>query len=360
MEKENSNALAEVNPQFFKSLIHEIRGTLVMLDADLAAIYGYSTKAFNQQISRNIERFDEEDFMFQLNEEETRSLRFDFSTSNEDDSSENLKSQIVTSNRGGRRYAPYAFTEQGVYMLMAVLKGPKAVKQSKALMRLFRQMKDYIVQNQSLLGEREYLQLSMQTTENVREIMGLRASLNKLDDKVAKMADEMGQVVTKSQLANVLLDFGEPAVRRGWLILNGQPVESDLAYKQIYSSAKQSIILIDDYINLKTLALVRDVPEGVSVTVLSDNAHGYLHEHEVEDFRKEFPDLKLTILFDGGIFHDRYIVLDYGTEKAVFYHCGSSSKDGGNKVMSITLIEDSEVYYPLIDRALKNTPLKLK
>ena len=105
MEKEISNALAEVNPQFFKSLIHEIRGTLVMLDADLAAIYGYSTKAFNQQISRNIERFDEEDFMFQLNEEETRSLRFDFSTSNEDDSSENLKSQIVTSNRGGRRYA---------------------------------------------------------------------------------------------------------------------------------------------------------------------------------------------------------------------------------------------------------------
>lgn len=245
-------------------------------------------------------------------------------------------------------------------MLMTVLKGPLAVKQSKALMRLFKQMKDYIVQNQSLLGEREYLQLSMQTTENVREIMGLRASLNKLDEKVAKLADEMGQVVTKSQLANVLLDFGEPAVRRGWLILNGQPVESDLAYKQIYSSAKQSVILIDDYINLKTLSLVRDVPASVCVTVLSDNVHDYLHAHEVEDFRKEFPNLRLTILSDGGIFHDRYIVLDYGTDDAVFYHCGSSSKDGGNKVMSITLIEDSEVYYPLIDRALKNPPLKLK
>lgn len=344
MEKEISNALVEVNPQLIKNLIYEFRGTLVMLDADLAAIYGYSTGQFNLQVKHNIERFDEEDLMFQLTEEEFR----------------NLKLKISTSRWGGTRKRPYAFTEQGIYMLMSVLKGPLAVKQSKALVRLFKQMKDYIVQNQLLLGEREYLQLSMQTTENVREIMGLRASLNKLDDKVAKMADEMGEMVTKSQLANVLLDFGDPAVRRGWLILNGQPVESDLAYKQIYSSAKQSIILIDDYISLKTLSLVRDVPTSVSLTILSDNKRNYLRAHEVEDFRKEFPDLKLTFLSDGGIFHDRYIVLDYGTENAVFYHCGSSSKDGGNKVMSITLIEDSVVYYPLIDRAMKNPPLDFK
>lgn len=340
----NSNAMAEVSPQFFKGLIHEFRGTLVMLDADLAAIYGYSTKQFNLQVKRNFERFNEEDLMFQLSADEANSLRF----------------QIATSNRGGRKYAPYAFTEQGVYMLMSVLRGPLAVRQSKALVRLFKQMKDYIVQNQPLLGQREFLQLSMQTTENVREIMGLRDSLNRLDDKVAKMADEMGQVVTQSQLANVLLDFGKPAVRRGWLILNGQPVESDLAYRQIYETAQSSIIIIDDYISLKTLALVRNVPSSVRVTVLSDNTHDRLHAHEVDDFRKEFPDLKLTILSDGGIFHDRYIIIDYGSANARFYHCGASSKDGGNKVMSIDLIADSEVYFPLIDSALKNPPLKLK
>ena len=344
MEKNDSIAIAEINPQLLKGLIHEFRGTMVMLDADLASIYGYSTKAFNQQISRNAERFNEEDLMFQLTDEEANSLR----------------SQFVTTNRGGRKYAPYAFTEQGVYMLMSILRGPLAVRQSKALVRLFKQMKDYIVQNQPLLGQREFLQLSLQTTENVREIMGLRDTLNKLDDKVAKMADEMGQMVTQSQLANVLLDFSKPAVRRGWLILNGQPVESDLAYKQIYETAKLSIIIIDDYISLKTLDMVRDVPSHVSVTVLSDNAHDKLHAHEVDDFRKEFPNLKLTILSDSGIFHDRYIIIDYGAANTRFYHCGASSKDGGNKVMSIELIADSDVYYPLIDRALKNPPLKLK
>lgn len=345
MEKNDSNtAIAEVNPQLLKSLIYEFRGTMVMLDADLAAIYGYSTKAFNQQIKNNIERFNENDLMFQLTEDEVISLR----------------SKFLTSNRGGRKYAPYAFTEQGVYMLMSILRGPLAVRQSKALVRLFKQMKDYIVQNQPLLGQREFLQLSLQTTENVREIMGLRDSLNRLDDRVAKMADEMGHVVTQSQLANILLDFSEPAVRRGWLILNGQPVESDLAYKQIYETAKFSIIMIDDYISLKTLDMVRDVPSHVSVTVLSDNVHDKLHAFEVDDFRKEFPNLKLTILSDGGIFHDRYIIIDYGTDVARFYHCGASSKDGGNKVMSIDLIADSNVYYPLIDRALKNPPLKLK
>lgn len=78
--------------------------------------------------------------------------------------------------------------------------------------------------------------------------------------------------------------------------------------------------------------MVRDVPSHVSVTVLSD----------------------------GGIFHDRYIIIDYGAANTRFYHCGASSKDGGNKVMSIELIADSDVYYPLIDRALKNPPLKLK
>lgn len=90
MEREISNALAEVNPQLFKSLIHEFRGTLVMLDADLAAIYGYSTSTFNLQVKRNIERFDEEDLMFQLTEEEFRTLMLQNEISSvEQDSSKN-------------------------------------------------------------------------------------------------------------------------------------------------------------------------------------------------------------------------------------------------------------------------------
>lgn len=73
----------------------------------------------------------------------------------------------MTSSWGGKRYLPYAFTEQGIYMLMTVLKGDLAVQQSKALIRTFKQMKDYIIENQNLIGEREYLQLSMQVSDNI-------------------------------------------------------------------------------------------------------------------------------------------------------------------------------------------------
>ena len=98
-----------------------------MLDADLAEIYGYSTGAFNQQVKNNIEKFDD-DFRFQITQTE-------FS---------GLISKFLISNRGGTRKMPYAFTEQGIYMLMTVLKGEQATAQSKALIRLFKQMKDYI------------------------------------------------------------------------------------------------------------------------------------------------------------------------------------------------------------------------
>ena len=135
-----AGAVAPKKPEFslidedlLKSRIYTIRGVKVMLDADLAEIYGYSTKSFNQQVKNNIERF-AEDFRFQLKEAEIISLS---------------RSKILTSMqtkgvKGGRSYKPFAFTEQGIYMLMTVLKGDLAVQQSMALIRLFKQMKDYI------------------------------------------------------------------------------------------------------------------------------------------------------------------------------------------------------------------------
>ncbi|MCS3157198.1 ORF6N domain-containing protein [Phocaeicola dorei] len=232
----------EVNAEYLKGFIYHIRGVRVMLDMDLAKIYGYSTKDFNRQVKNNIEKF-EQDFMFQLTDEECEILRCKNSTS----------------SWGGRRYNPYAFTEQGIYMLMTVLKGELATKQSKALIRIFKQMKDYIVDNQPLLGQREYLQLSLQTTRNTQDLLDLRNSLSAIDDKVANIIDTLGNVVTKSELANVMLDFSNPTVRRGWLILNGQPVESDLAYQQIYATAKKTIFVVDNYIGLKTLVLLKEV-----------------------------------------------------------------------------------------------------
>ena len=314
-----------------------------MFDADLAKIYGYSTKDFNRQVKNNIEKF-EQDFMFQLTDEECEILRCKNSTS----------------SWGGRRYNPYAFTEQGIYMLMTVLKGELATKQSKALIRIFKQMKDYIIDNQSLLGQREYLQLSLQTTQNTQDLLDLRKSLSAVDDKVASIIDTLGNVVTKSELANVMLDFSNPTVRRGWLILNGQPVESDLAYRQIYSTAKKMIFVVDNYIGLKTLVLLKDVPANVKITIFSDNIGNRLHQAEFNDFCREYPNVSVSLQTSGCIFHDRYIVVDYQAANEQVYHCGASSKDGGNKVTTITAVTDGGIYHSVIDQLLSNPVLILR
>lgn len=120
----------EIDEELLQSKLYGIRGYKVMLDADLAEIYGYETKAFNQQVKRNLERFDN-DMMFQLSDNE---LEF-------------LRSQFVTANISSMaRTNPYVFTEQGIYMLMTILKGDLTVHQSKALVRTFKRMKDYITE----------------------------------------------------------------------------------------------------------------------------------------------------------------------------------------------------------------------
>ncbi len=333
----------EINAEHLKGHIYDIRGVRVMLDMDLADVYGYSTKDFNRQVRNNIEKF-EQDFMFRLSDEEWEILRCKNSAS----------------SWGGRRYNPFAFTEQGIYMLMTVLKGSLATRQSKALIRIFKQMKDYIVDNQPLLGQREYLQLSLQTAQNTRDLFDLRNSLSSIDDKVAGIIDSLGNVVTKSELASVMLDFSNPAVRRGWLILNGQPVESDLAYRQIYATAKKTIFVVDNYIGLKTLVLLKDVPANVDVTIFSDNTDNRLHKAEFNDFCREYPYVSLSLQTSGGIFHDRYIVIDYQTADEQIYHCGASSKDGGKKVTTITAVAEGDIYHPVIDRLLANRPLMLR
>ena len=210
----------------------------------------------------NIEKFDE-DFRFQLTKDEWEFLRSKFSTSKSETDS------------GGRRYLPFAFTEQGIYMLMTVLKGELAIKQSKALIRTFKQMKDYIVENQGLIGQREFLQLSMQITSNVVEMQDLRRDLIDVEDKVAGLVDSLNNVVHKSELSDLILDLSNPQLKYGFLLLNGQPIEANLAYKDIYSIAKKSIYIIDNYIGVKTLVLLKDVPSSVEVIIFSDNIASY-------------------------------------------------------------------------------------
>ena len=236
MEKmDKKDEIMLVNQESLAEKICIIRGQKVMLDFELAEIYGYETKRFNEQVKNNIEKFDD-DFRFQLTKEEWENLRSKISTS---------KSEIGS---GGRRYLPYVFSEAGIYMLMTVLKGELAVKQSKALIRTFKQMKDYIVENQGLIGQREFLQLSMQITSNVVEMQDLRRDLMNVEDKVAGLVDNLGNVVHKSELSELILDLSNPQLRYGFLLLNGEPIEANLAYKDIYSIAKKSIYIVDNYI----------------------------------------------------------------------------------------------------------------
>ena len=271
----------------------------------------------------------------------------------------------LTLNRGtGRgsniKYNPYAFTEQGIYMLMTVLKGELAVKQSRALIRTFKQMKDYIVENQGLIGQREFLQLSMQITNNVVEKQDLRRDLINVEDKVAGLVDNLGNVVHKSELSELILDLNNPQLKYGFLLLNGQPIEANLAYKDIYSIAKKSIYIVDNYIGVKTLVLLKDVPSSVEVIIFSDNIGKGLHTLEYQDFCQEYPFRKIKFQKSGGESHDRYIFIDWNTDKQRIYHCGASSKDAGQRITSITEVVDQMIYTGIINNLLKNPVLKLR
>lgn len=337
-----------INEETIRDKIYTIRGQKVMLDTDLSRIYGYSTKAFNQQVKRNIERFPE-DFMFELTDEETLEIS---------------RSQFVTLNEGvGRghniKYNPHVFTEQGIYMLMTVLKGDLAVHQSIELIRIFKNMKDYIIENQGLIGQREYIQLSMQVTDSVRDTTELRIDLIRVEDQMSDLIDRLSNVVTKSELSDIMNKFGKPQVKRGYILLNGQPFKADLAYSQIYEQAQKSIYVVDNYIGVKTLALLKNSNQGVNIILFSDNIGKKLHATEFEDFCKEYPDCRISLQQSGGIFHDRYIILDYGTDDEKIYLCGSSSKDSGNRVTTILEDPDREKYQNMIRDLLRNDSLIL-
>lgn len=349
-EKKNEFEVVEINEMTLQSKIYLVRGQKVMLDVDLAEIYGYETKNFNRQVKNNKAKFEGDDFMFQLTDDEMKELS---------------RCKNFTLNRGSGRgsnikYNPYVFTEQGIYMLMTVLRGELAIKQSRALVRTFKKMKDYIIENQDLIGEREYLQLSMQVSQNMHTSIELRSDLDDVEDQIAEVMDRLGNVVTRSELSEVMNEFGEPHVKRGYLVLNGNPFRADVVYDEIYRQAKKSIFIVDNYIGLKTLEKLINVQEGVRVSIFSDNLAKDLRKNTYTDFCKEYPNLNVQLFCSGGIFHDRYIILDYGTDDEKVFLCGASSKDAGARITSILEDPDRMKYDSMIKDLLKNNQLILK
>ena len=332
--------IIEITEEYMKNRLYTFRGRKVMLDTDLAEIYGYTNKRFNEQVRNNIEKFDS-DFMFELTDDETENLRTNFSTAN------------ISSKS---RYNPHVFTEQGLYMLMTVLKGSLAVKQSKALIRTFKKMKDYILENRDLIGQREWLQLSMETANNRIEISKINSDMISLEKQISDIAEGIKDVVTKSELADMMNSFVSDDDEK-WLMFNAKFSSADEVYESIYRQAKSSIYVVDNYIGLRTLVHLKNSPAGVNIVLFSDNVgNNKLHNIEFTDFCKEYPTVKLSMKKTGGIFHDRFIVLDYGTAEERVFLCGASSKDAGARITSIVEDYGTAKYNSVIKALLNNAP----
>ena len=202
-------------------------------------------------------------------------------------------------------------------MLMTVLKGDMAVQQSMALIRLFKQMKDYIAAENAPDVSAGMVTLATQTSQNTRDIAEIATDVRTLSNKVER---------NESFLQKVMANFVDPSTFKHFLILNGQRLEADVAYTQIYGMAKKSVLIVDDYLDVKTLDLLRCVAKGISVQIFSEQ-HGRtrLTESILADFRAARPDVALDdVRATGNLFHDRYIYLDFGTDSEKLFHCGAS------------------------------------
>jgi phage regulator Rha-like protein len=314
--------------------VYIIRGQQVMLDYDLAEIYGYAVKRLNEQVKRNITRFPE-DFMFQLTKDE---IPEDFS-----------KSQIATLNESGDRRGtnikklPFAFTEQGIYMLATVLRGELAEQQSIFIMRAFREMRHYIKQNQQFVTQSEMRLVTAKVSEISVQVAGVVDWKNKAEDRfdsIQRSIDTLNENFVSDK------DF------KNFVIYKGQKFEADAAYIDIYQQAEKSIYVIDDYVNAKTLQLLSQKQADVEVVLFTENGHGkrgFLTTSVVNDFIQEYPPLRIKPNADC---HDRLIVLDYGLPTERAYHCGASSKDAGKKLCAINMILETSMIHPVIDKLL--------
>jgi hypothetical protein len=213
-------------------------------------------------------------------------------------------------------------------------------------------LKGYCVNQRMLVHQTQQKQL-----ENVNT--RLTAVEQRVDFFVNTVHSAQNQKI--EQLSNdvqkVMENFIDPATYKHFLIFDGQKLEADVAYMKIYGMAKKSIIIIDNYVGVKTLDLLRGIAKGVSVHIFSEERGDEKITPAIKaDFEKDRPDVSLKIGSPSRKFHDRYMFLDYGLPSEKLFHCGASSKDGGNKVTTIMQIECPEMYHPIVEELKKNRP----
>ncbi len=276
------NEIVNIDEDMIQNRIFMIRDFQVILDKDLAKLYGVETKVFNQAVKRNIERFPEK-FRFQLTEDEYA----------------NLRSQIVTSNldtgHGGRRYFPYVFTEQGVSMLSAVLRSKTAIEVSIKIIDSFVTMRRFLQNNASIF----------QRLDRV-EINQLQHKLDS-DNKFDKLFKAIEDKTIKSKQG---------------IFYNGQIFDAYVFIVDLIKSAKKSICLIDNYIDETTLTLFSK-NQSIDVTIYTKTITKQL-KLDIEKYNYQYKKIEFK-KFDQS--HDRFLIID----KKEVYHIGASLKDLGKK-----------------------------
>ena len=190
--------------------------------------------------------------------------------------------------------------------------------------------------------------------------MSLAMRTQKNTDDIRNLAEQMNHVATKDDLTNFMQNFMDAATGKEYLFMAGQIVEAAVAYASIYGQAQKSIFIVDNYIGLKSLHLLKSVEKTIAVTIFSDNIGNGLTLAEYNDFHREYPNVQISFQKTGGKYHDRFIALDYGLKTQKIYHCGGSSKDGGKRTTAISKMEDMTLYTPMIEELKKNPVLRLR
>lgn len=297
----NESAIALSSDAQIRDMIYTVRGQQVMLDSDLAELYGVETKVLNQAVSRNSKRFPDR-FCFRVTREEAESLRSQIVT---------LRPELGKQDTWWR-YMPRVFTEQGVSMLSAVLRSDTAIDVSVRIMDAFVEMRHFIADNAHMF-------------EQIRSIDHRLDGLERsTDERFERVFDYMEIHEASSQK----------------VFFEGQVYDAFELLVSLVQRAKREIVLIDGYVDTGTLNILAKKGPSVTVTVWT-HPKASLTKRDVETFNAQYPTLEVR---HTASFHDRFLILD-GTEG---YLVGASLKDAGKKSFAIARLEDSSVISSIV------------
>ena len=302
-----ANEIVQMDQSLIQGKIATVRGVQVMLDRDLAELYGVPTKRLNEQVKRNRCRFPA-NFMFQLDEEDLECLRSQIATSNVEgmDGALGLRSQIATSKRGGARYKPYAFTEHGILLLASVLNSEVAMAASVRIMETFVAMRKMLASLAPLLARIEANE-RRQITDQAHNEERFKLILDAMRDK----------------------EFPPQKI-----FFDGQFFDAFAWVKKCIRSAKNELIVVDPYFEASVLPQLAQKRLGVKVLVVRcKRGKRLLPDVDIQKFNAQYANT-LTVK-ESELFHDRFLVIDRKT----LIHIGASLNYLGKKCFAVSTFD---------------------